>query len=838
MELCQVDEPQQRYSGLSRFKSSLTNRTYYWLTSITGFFIGLLLLTSNAYAQVQSIQEFSKGMLKVEGYYTFYYDKQADKLYLQVDKFEQPFLFQSSLPNGLGSNDIGLDRGQLGATRIVQFENYGNKVLLTQLNTDYRANSRNNAERKSVEQAFAKSVIEGFEIKAKDRGTVLIDYTPFLLSDIHGISERLKDTKQGNFKLVPHRSAVHFARSKAFEKNTELEAIISFSGSKPGKYVRQVAPDPERITLHTHHSLIELPDNNYKPRVFHPFSGFWSISHKDYAVSLDESMDIKVIPRHRLEKKNPKADKSEAKEPIVYYLDPGTPEPVRSALLEGARWWNQAFEAAGFINAFQVKMLPEHADPMDVRYNTIQWVHRATRGWSYGASVIDPRTGEIIKGHVTLGSLRVRHDYLLAQALTGPFESGTETPLSEQTTAIKEMALARIRQLSAHEVGHTLGIAHNFAASTNDRASVMDYPHPLITLNDGTIDLSNAYATGIGEWDKHVVKYGYSQYTSASKEQAALKEIIGQAQSQGLLYMSDPDARPLSGAHPTGHLWDNGKDAAAELTRVLTVRAHALNDFGLNNLAPNQPLSDLAEILMPLYYFHRYQVTAAVKQIGGIEYSYALKEDVEGTAIAPVSAKQQQAALEALLQSVSSETLTLPQSVSKLIPPKAYGSYANRETPKSKTGLTFDPITLAAAGANHTLTGLLNPARLSRIAQQSAQSSEFWTLNDYLTQIVEATVKPSLRGAQESLVQQRIAAVTVEKLVAILSDEKTPIEVKADLFNVLAQLNAWLKQETTNPSTGYRGFYRVLSHHLDWYFDHRKWIPLTDMTKLPPGSPI
>ncbi|GAB2990304.1 zinc-dependent metalloprotease [Psychrosphaera aestuarii] len=793
----------------------------YLLSIITLF---AFFMTSVTFAEIKSVKDFTSGMLKVEGYFTFFYDKKSDKIYLQIEEQKEPFLFQSSLPHGLGSNDIGLDRGQLGDTRVVQFESYGNKVLLTQLNTDYRANSDNRAEQKSVEEAFAKSVIFGFEIIAKDRGTSLIDYTPFLLSDIHGVARKLKAQKQGNYSVVKNRSAVNFARSKSFPKNTELESIVSFSGSSPGQYVRQVAPDAHNITVHMHHSLVKLPDDNYQARAFHPFSGYWSISHKDYAASLDNSMNVKVIPRHRLNDK----------EPIVYYLDPGTPEPVRTALLEGARWWTEAFEAAGFKNGFQVKMLPERADPMDVRYNTIQWVHRATRGWSYGASVIDPRTGEIIKGHVTLGSLRVRHDYLLAQGLTGPFKNSVDN----DTSKIKDMALARIRQLAAHEIGHTLGIAHNFAASANNRASVMDYPHPYVKIVDDKIDLSDAYSEGIGEWDKYVIKYGYQQFSSKEEETTALSELISKTRAQGLLYMSDSDARPLSGAHPSGHLWDNGKNPAAELDRVMAIRKLALAKFGLDNLAPNQPISDLEEILMPIYYFHRYQTTAAVKLIGGLEYNYAIKEPNSVSDVSPVNVEQQSQALASLLKTLHAKTLTLPTSIIDVIPPKAYGSYRNRESGPNKTGLAFDPVTLAAASANHTLSGLLQPARLARIAQQANLNSGYLTVGEYLQTIIATTVKSKASVGLESAVQQRVGALTIEILVSTLNSDKTPVEVKADLFNELSQLNSWLKQVSFDVSSGQRGYYRLLSHHLSWYFEHRKWLPLVDISKLPPGSPI
>jgi len=798
-----------------------------WLF-LTAFFVFNVFANLNSTTKLTPIAEFTKDMLEVEGYYDFYYDKNSGKLFLKIEREKRPFLFQSSLPNGLGSNDIGLDRGQLGDTRIVQFERHGNKMLLIQLNTDYRAVSNNRAEQKSVEQAFAKSVIQGFDIKAKHRGTVLIDYTDFLLSDIHGVSRRLSDTKQGSFKLDKSRSAVYFSRSKSFPKNTELESIVSFTGSKPGEYVKQVAPDPRALTVHLHHSLIELPDDNYQPRQFHPFSGYWAIEHKDYAVGLDDNMAIKYIPRHRLIKKNPDAERSEVIEPIVYYLDPGAPEPVRTALLDGARWWSDAFEAAGFINAFQVKMLPPHADPMDVRYNTIQWVHRATRGWSYGASVIDPRTGEIIKGHVTLGSLRVRQDYLIAQGLTGPFN--TE---DADTQAIKDMALARIRQLSAHEVGHTLGIAHNFSASINNRASVMDYPHPLVSIVDDSIDLSNAYAEGIGQWDKHVVKYGYSHFSSDQNEANELSNIIAQAKQQGLLYMSDPDARPLSGAQPEGHLWDNGNDAAKELTRVLEVRQLALSQFGNDNLAFDRPYSDLQEILIPIYLFHRFQVTAAAKLIGGVDYAYDIK-DGELPRLAAVNPEQQKAALDALLSTLSAQQLTLPAHILSLIPPKAYGSYKNRESAPSKTGLVFDPIELASANISHTLKALLNPGRLNRLAQQNDAFSPY----EYIAKIIDHTFKAAPAGGHGNLVQQRAAALVLESLVGLMSNDDVAIEVKAHAYAQLDGLNGWLQQQTLEAENAHSNFFGLAHFHLGWYLEHRKWLPMIKSTKLPPGSPI
>ena len=786
--------------------------------------ITVLLLIVSPLSLAKNITEFTKGMKAATGFYNFYYDKSSDKLYLEIDKLNQPFILQTSMPQGLGSNDIGLDRGQLGDTRLVQFERYGNKVLLNQVNTYYQAKSDNKAEANSVKEAFAKSVIQGFTVKAEQNDRVLIDYSAYLLSDVHGIKNTLSKTKQGNFSADNSRSAIYIANSKAFPENTELESIVSFKGSNPGRYLRDVAPDATSITVHLRHSLVALPDDKYKPRRFHPYSGYWSIEHKDYAVSLDDDMAVRYIPRHRLSKKNPSSDKSEAVEPIIYYLDPGAPEPVRSALLDGAKWWNQAFEAAGYINAFQVKMLPQDADPMDVRYNTIQWVHRATRGWSYGASVIDPRTGEIIKGHVSLGSLRVRQDYLIAQGLTAPFTSE-----NADTNAIKEMALARIRQLSAHEIGHTLGIAHNFSASVNNRASVMDYPHPLVKITDDQIDLSDAYDDKIGEWDKYVIQYGYSEFGQDESEQLA--KLVAQTQEKRLLYTSDPDARPLSGANPEGHLWDNGENAADELNRMMKVRALALKNFGLNNLAADRSVSDLQEILVPIYLFHRFQTTAAVKLIAGVNYAYQLKGEQQ-IGITAVGIADQKKALNAIMETLSPEQLTLPKKIISLIPPKAYGSYRNRESAPTKTGLVFDPIELASASASHSLRGLFDPARLNRLVQQTSQSNS-WSVNDYLQQIVEFTIKQPIKSDLSGVIQKRVAALTVEAMMTALQHDDTGIEVKAELFTSLSDLSKWLGSYSRKNS-----FYNLVDHHLAWYFEHRKWLPLIKATPMPPGSPI
>ncbi|CAB0149525.1 hypothetical protein PSI9734_00089 [Pseudidiomarina piscicola] len=770
-------------------------------------------LAANA-STTPAINDFTADMEAHKGFFTYYHDRQTGQYFLEIPRDEQQFIFQTSLPWGLGSNDIGLDRGQLGATRLASFQIEGDKALLVHHNSYFRANTDNQAERASIDEAFADSVIAGFKVVASNSTAIVVNYTPFLLSDTHGVVQRLGQSEQGNYKVASDRSVVYPARSKAFPDNLELEAKVTFSGQGNGRYVRQVAADADHLTLHLHHSFIRLPDANYQPRKFHPQSGFWAEEHRDYAAPLGASMAVKHIPRHRLAKGDT----------LTYYLDPGVPEPVRSALLDGARWWQDAFAAAGHPDAFEVKELPAEADPMDIRYNVIQWVHRATRGWSYGSSVIDPRTGEILKGHVTLGSLRVRQDMLIAQSLLAPYAEDLSAEQQQQLEAnIKAMALARIRQLSAHEVGHTLGIAHNFAASSHDRASVMDYPHPLVSIDrtSGQLSLADAYAEGMGIWDKQVVRYGYGE----GGEQLA--RIIEENRELGLAFISDADARPVGGAHPDAHLWDNGSDPVTELERILAVRTTALEQFGLANLKADAPVSDLRAILVPTYLLHRYQAEAAVKMIAGEHYTYAVKGDSK-VERRPVNTNQQQRALNILAQTFSAEQLSLPADVANVLLPYAYGSRASRENFSGKTGLIPDPDTMAASAARFSLKLLLNPQRLERLAQQHDQSQGL-SVAQVFAQVATTAIEPA-RQQQASTVEERIA---FEALTATAELYQQPLSavLKGRVLHFLkAEYAAWQAAPESAART-------LAVDALEQLFNQGEW-PLEGSPALPPGSPI
>ena len=780
---------------------------------------------------IQGFAQFfkdNKNITRYEGYFTFYYDEGNDKIFLEIENLDQEFLYVNALSEGIGSNDIGLDRGQLGNTRVVKFIKAGNKLLLIQPNQYYRAITNNIEEKKSVEQAFAKSILRGFRIKEVENGKYLVDATSFFIRDAHGVMGRLSAKKQGKYTLDRSRSAINLERTRAFPENVEFDVMITFKGVPKGYDISSVVPTSTSVTVNQHHSFIALPDNNYTPRKFDPRSGANAMSYLDYATPVNEPIKKRFIYRHRLEKKNPNAIKSEAVEPIIYYLDRGTPEPVRSALLDGARWWNQAFESIGFTNAFQVKMLPEDADLLDIRYNVIQWVHRSTRGWSYGASVSDPRTGEIIKGHVSLGSLRIRQDFLIAQALQAPYANDDT---SDQFAL--EMALARIRQLSAHEVGHTIGLAHNFAASTKGRSSVMDYPHPTLSIKDGKVDFTDAYDTKIGDWDKVSIAYSYGEYLE--DEDASLSKLLDEAFKKGARFISDQDARPLGSAHAYAHLWDNGSNVSEELENLLSIRRNSIANFSKDNIKSNQPYSVLEDVFVPLYFLHRYQTEGVTKVIGGLDYTYAIKDD-GNTIVKRIPGKLERKALVSVIKTLSVEELAIPKKILDLFPPRAFNYGRTRESFKSKTGVAFDPFGAVETASAMTLGLLLHPERVTRLVQHKSLDSSQLGLVEVLDDLIANSFQKSYKDSYYQELQNIVNYQVLNHLFHLSSNKDMYWQVNAIVNDKIDKINTLLNN---SKKPGIQKIYhkdmiKMISNFKKNPTKFKK--PITP--KIPDGSPI
>jgi hypothetical protein len=783
----------------------------------------------------RTIEEVTRGMKHMPGYFPLFWDAQRGRLLLEIDKWDTEFLYLTWLATGVGSNDVGLDRGQPGANRVVAFQRIGPRVLLVQHNYGFRAESPNAEERRAVEEAFAQSVLAGFEIEAEAAGgRVLVDATKFFVRDVHDVAGALRRARQGTFTLDPARSALYLARTKNFPRNTEVEATLTLAGDSPGPWLEQVVPHPQAVSVREHHSLVRLPEPGYKAREFDPRSGYFPLSYLDFAVPLGERLDRRLILRHRLRKKDPAAAFSEPVQPIIYYVDPGVPEPIRSALVEGARSWNDAFAAAGYKDAFQVRVLPEGADPMDVRYNVIQWVHRATRGWAYGSAMHDPRTGEIIKGHVNMDSQRARQDYRLLEGLLADYEEGK--PVSAE---IERVVLARMRQLSAHEVGHALGLAHNFAASARGRASVMDYPYPVVMLKeDGSFDVSQAYASGIGAWDKVAIAYGYQDFPAGTDEKMALGNILARASADGLVFITDQDARPAQGAHPQAHLWDNGTNAADELERILKVRRRALERFSEKNIRMGAPLSTLEEELVLIYLLHRYQVEATAKLVGGLDYTYAHRGDGQKI-VEPISPDEQMHALEVLLRTLQPETLALPDRVLALIPPAAYGYERTIELFTRRTGPAFDALAPAQAAANLTVKLLFDPARAARLLEQQARDPRFPGLAAVIDRIIDATWKASPQTGVAAEIRRLVNESVLDHLMALAADDKASGQVRALARFKLVGLDNWLTGQTKSKrDEAHRAHCAFAQAQLQKFLkDPSQPLP-SRAPELPPGHPI
>ncbi len=801
--------------------------------------------TSSSGAAASTIATKTTGLEHRSGLLDLYLDKKAGKVWLALPAASDPggrigsYLYVEALASGLGSNPVGLDRGQVGEAQVLDIRRQGGRVLFELPNLRFRAGaetpSDNAAERRAVAESFATSVVWAAPIDTEDAdGRLLVDLTSFLLRDSHGAAGALAIARQGSWSLDAGRSAVDLDGCRVFPKNVELSALLTFQSSGAGPLVREVAPasaGDRTVSLTARQSLIALPDAGFRPRRFDPRMGHFAVGFLDLAVPLAAPLEGHFAARHRLRKVDPTAARSKVVEPLVYYVDNGAPEPVRSALVEGASWWAEAFEAAGFIDGFRVEVLPEGIDPLDARYNVVQWVHRSTRGWSYGGGAIDPRTGEMVNGHVLLGSQRVRQDRLLFEGLLGAAGTGSGGPADPI-----ELSLARIRQLAAHEVGHSLGLNHNFAASTYGRASVMDYPAPWVKVTPaGDLDLSDAYAKGIGAWDIQAIRYLYSEFP-AGQEKTGLDQIVQETLSRGMLYLSDQDARPLGAAHPLANLWDNGADPIAALVESSKVRHIALSRFGVGNLGPDRPLALLNDVLAPLYFHPRYQVEAAVKSVGGATYEYAMPGDGQAP-VRPVPAADQRRALEAVLATIAPAELDLPDSILALLPPRPPEVQDSVETLRGNTDPIFDPLGAASTAADFAIGALLAPERAARLVDQHRRDPTLPGLEEVLDRIV-ATSFSGGATARLAEIRRTVEAAAVRRMIGLAGNPAASPGVRSRVEAALLTL-------ASRPISGgepveERAYFGHLAREINRFFRRAETLdrPVDPVPEIPPGQPI
>ncbi|MBY9065597.1 zinc-dependent metalloprotease [Hyphomonas sp. WL0036] len=783
------------------------------------------------------------GLEALPGFLDLYVDQSKGKVYVALpapdaDGISARFIYAAGLTAGLGSNPIGLDRGNSSSGDIIRFRRIGEKVVAEAENWNYRATSGRADEERSVQQSFANSFLwsTGIEATGAD-GRLLIDLSGFLTRDANDIARALKHGKDASdYRLVADRSMPDPENVLSFPDNAEIDAFLTFETSKPNSETYATAADARAITLVLHHSFVRLPDDGYTPRAFDQRTASIGMGFHDFSAPLDAPLISRFSPRMRLERVDAAAASGPVKEPIVFYVDNGAPAEIRNALIEGASWWAEGFAAAGFENAYRVEVLPEGAHPLDVRYNVINWVHRQTRGWSYGGSVVDPRTGEILKANVILGSQRVRQDRMIFEGLAGAAKSG-----SGEAGDPVEISLARIRQLSAHEVGHTLGFAHNFAASTNDRASVMDYPAPWVKPAAGGLDFSEAYATGLGAWDIFTVKWLYSQFPEGGDDPAKLNQMVDAAYGSGLRFVSDGHARNKETGHPFGAVWDNGADPVAMLDEVMEVRRIALANFGPGALADGRPLSDLNAVIVPIYLYHRYQIEAAAKSIGGLDFRYQMKGEGETPAV-PVAPAEQRRALEALARTLNPAALDLPDTALNYLTPGDLGYFGRGSIDElfpNRTGPVFDLAASAEVAADLTLSAVLDPKRANRLMAYEQRNPNTLTLADVIERLETAafarTDSPRL-AALSQIVQTRFVA----ELISLSRSETASSSVKAVTDSYLSGLQSRLSvskrgQTVTDPVTS-RALADLIGKHLAG--DELPGAILRPAPATPAGAPI
>jgi Met-zincin/Domain of unknown function (DUF5117) len=761
-------------------------------------------LATTAWAQpAATLAERTKGLVRMDGFVPLYWDAARGRVLAEVPMFDRDVLYYVSAASGAGSVELPFDRGIL-ATEVIHFQRSGPRVLVVAQHTRYRAQGGSAAQQENVRDSFATSVLASLPVEADESGRVLVDASPLFLRDAADVEGRLRRVNQGAFRFDAARSGFHAPRIKSFPLNAEVETIATFAADNPGLLVNNVTPDGRFFTLRIHHSFLKAPEG-YTPRVADPRIGVSTISFRDFAKPFDQDTETQWITRWRLERKDPSAAMSEPINPIVFYLDPGIPEPTRSAMRTGALWWNKAYEAAGFSNAVQVRDPTPDMDPMDIRYSWILWINRDERGFSSGGTFRDPRTGEILGSKTRMDSHRIRTIGNYFEAYTPTTGGGNddaalflgdatlagslaaEQPADGMPAAERDVILMRQTLLTAHELGHVMGFQHNFSSSLNNFASVMEYPTPRVKVTSGRLDLGDAFQRAIGPYDEMMAKYAYSVF-AAGREKDGLEGVIREMRAKGLHYVPETD--------PRWTWYDDRATPQEYLKETMLARGIMLRAYGPRILRPGEPIGALRDArLWMTYLHHRWAIESGLKYVGGMYHTYNVKGDT-GAPTEIVPAAMQREVLGLLLSAINPEALELPESLLSQLTPHPHGNLEDLSA-----DYAFDHLRAARILSAMVFGDLLQPDRAARLVAFADRQPNPLTLPEVLRMVFDATWGPH---STESPMHQSLRRVTqraaLDAMMILGGHADTTPEARAVVLHTIRQMGQEIaKQKDQDP---------------------------------------